>query len=98
MGHRPELATASRMEPFKRGGLVIASPYVTFAAERGHGQPIGSRFTVTEPRRLAYWDPSIELPETTSTRRAMACPWSPPAPPAVPITTAELIAELFAES
>ena len=77
---------------------MIASPYETFAADRGHGQPIGSSFTVTEPRRLAYWDPSIELPETTSTRHAMACPWSPPSPKSEPISAAEMFAAMFGES
>ena len=59
---------------------MIASPFALFSADRGHGFPIGSTYEVIDPARLAYWDPSIELPETTSTRRAMACPWSPPLP------------------
>lgn len=53
---------------------MIASPYSTFPGERGQGFPIGTPYSVTEPARLAYWDPSLELPATTSTRRAMACP------------------------
>jgi len=76
---------------------MIASPYSTFAADRGQGFPIGSTYEVITPARLAYWEPSLEFPEPTSTRRAMACPWSPPAPPAEPITTAELIAAMFGE-
>ena len=54
------------------------SPRDTFTATRGHGFPIGTPYQVTEPARLAYWDPAHELPASTSTRRAMACPWSPP--------------------
>ena len=77
---------------------MIASPYSTFAADRGQGFPIGSTYEVITPARLAYWAPDEWIEESTSTRRAMACPWSPPTPPAVPITAAELIAELFAES
>lgn len=42
------------------------------------GSPIGTEYTVTEPARLAYWDPSIEIPASTSTRRAAACPWYAP--------------------
>ena len=59
---------------------MISSPYSTFTADRGHGFPIGSIYKVIVPARLAYWDPSLELPETTSRRRAMACPWSAPIP------------------
>ena len=57
------------------------SPRDTFTATRGHGFPIGTAYKVTEPARLAYWDPAHEIPASTSTRRAMACPWSPPAAP-----------------
>ena len=77
---------------------MIASPYATFEAERGHGQPIGSTYEVITPARLAYWAPDEWIEESTSTRRAMACPWSPPAPPAAPMTTAEMIEALFGES
>ena len=57
------------------------SPRDTFTATRGHGFPIGTAYQVTEPARLAYWAPDEWIEETTSTRRAMACPWSPPAAP-----------------
>ena len=76
---------------------MIASPYSTFSGERGHGFPIGTTYSVTEPARLAYWDPSLELPATTSTRRAMACPWSPPRPPVPPMTDAQYLAALFGD-
>ena len=76
---------------------MIASPYSTFSGERGQGFPIGTPYSVTEPARLAYWDPSLELPATTSTRRAMACPWSPPRPPAPPLTDAQYLAALFGD-
>ena len=74
---------------------MIASPYSTFPGERGQGFPIGTPYSVTEPARLAYWDPSLELPATTSSRRAMACPWSPPRPPVPPMTDAEFFAAMF---
>ena len=77
---------------------MIASPYSTFTAQRGHGFPIGSTYEVIEPERLAYWAPDEIIPATTSTRRAMACPWSPPTPPAAPLTDAEFLAAMFGDS
>jgi hypothetical protein len=82
---------------------MIASPYSTFTADRGHGFPIGSTYEVIDPARLAYWDPSLELPETTSTRRAMACPWSPPiprihGPKSAPNPALNLFEQMFGES
>lgn len=77
---------------------MIASPYETFAADRSHGFPIGSTYEVSTPARLAYWAPDEWIPETTSTRRAMACPWSPPAPKSEPISAAEMFAAMFGES
>tara|TARA_Y100000289_G_scaffold42420_2_gene42116 strand:- start:124 stop:354 length:231 start_codon:yes stop_codon:yes gene_type:complete len=74
---------------------MIASPYSTFAANRGQGFAIGTQYEITEPARLAYWDPSIEIPATTSTRRALACPWSPPKKPA---PVADLFAAMFGDS
>ena len=74
----------------RRGDLmqIPRSPRDTFTATRGHGFPIGTAYQVTEPARLAYWAPDEWIEETTSTRRAMACPWSPPVrlmgEPAVP--------------
>ena len=77
---------------------MIASPFALFSADRGYGFPIGSTYEVTDPARLAYWDPSIELPETTSTHRAMACPWSPPSTPGVKISADHLFAAMFGDS
>jgi hypothetical protein len=77
---------------------MIASPFALFSADHGHGFPIGSTYEVIDPARLAYWDPSIEIPETTSTRRAMACPWSPPSSPAVEISADEIFAAMFGDS
>ena len=77
---------------------MIASPYSTFAAERGHGFPIGSTYEVIDPARLAYWSPDEWIEESTSTRRAMACPWSPPSSPAVEISPDEIFAGMFGES
>ena len=44
------------------------------------GWPTGTPYQITEPARLAYWDPSELLPARTVTRRAFACDWTPPAP------------------
>ena len=59
---------------------MIASPYSTFSTLRDHGAPIGTPYEVINPAGLAYWAPDEWIEETTSTRRAMACPWSPPTP------------------
>ncbi len=77
---------------------MIASPYAPYTAHRGHGFPIGSTYEVIEPAGLAYWAPDEWIEARTSTRRAMACPWSPPTPPAVPMTDAEFFAAMFGES
>ena len=74
---------------------MISSPYSTFTAQRGHGFPIGSTYEVTEPERLAYWAPDEVIPATTSTRRALACPWSPPKKLA---PVADLFAAMFGDS
>ena len=75
---------------------MISSPYSTFTAQRGHGFPIGSTYEVIEPAHIAYWAPDELIPATTSTRRALACPWSPPKPPAAPV--ADLFAAMFGDS
>ena len=36
---------------------MIASPYATFTGDRGHGEPIGTLYEITEPAGLAYWAP-----------------------------------------
>jgi hypothetical protein len=77
---------------------MISSPYSTFAADRGHGFPIGSTYEVITPARLAYWAPDEWIEQSTSTRRAMACPWSPPSPKSEPISAAEMFAAMFGES
>lgn len=59
---------------------MIASPYATYTADRGHGEPIGTPYEVTNPAGLAYWAPDEWIEESTSIRRAMACRWSPPIP------------------
>ena len=82
---------------------MIASPYSTYSADRGHGFPIGSTYEVIEPERLAYWAPDEIIPATTSTRRAMACPWSPPiprvqGPKPVPDSSLNLFEQMFGDS
>ena len=82
---------------------MIASPYATFEAERGHGQPIGSTYEVIEPAHLSYWQPDEWIEESTSTRRAMACPWSPPiprihGPNSAPNPALNLFEQMFGES
>jgi hypothetical protein len=77
---------------------VIASPFALFSADRGHGFPIGSTYEVIEPAHLSYWEPDEWIEESTSTRRAMACPWSPPSTPAVEISADEIFAAMFGES
>ena len=77
---------------------MIASPYATYTADRGHGEPIGTLYEITEPAGLAYWAPDEWIDARTTTRRAMACRWSPPTPPAAPMTDAEFFAAMFGDS
>ena len=58
--------------------------------------PIGTAYTVIEPARLAYWDPSIEIDASTSTRYAQAC-YLPAfiADPVAGMTTEEFMAAMF---
>ena len=77
---------------------MIASPYATYTADRGHGEPIGTLYEITEPARLAYWAPDEWIEARTSTRRAMACRWSPPVRPTAPLTDAEFFALMFGET
>jgi len=74
---------------------MISSPYSTFAANRGQGFAIGTHYEITEPARLAYWAPDELIPARTITRRALACPWSPPKKPA-PVP--DLFAAMFGDS
>ena len=70
---------------------MIASPYSTFAANRGQGFAIGTRYEITHPAPL----PDQLNAEIKTTRRALACPWSPPKKPA---PVADLFAAMFGDS
>ena len=76
---------------------MIASPYSTFSTLRDHGSPIGTPYEVTNPAGLAYWAPDEWFEESTSTRRAMACHWTPPTPSAPPMSDAEFFTAMFGE-
>ena len=59
------------------------------------GWPTGTPYEITEPARLAYWDPSELLPARTVARRALACEWSAPRPVTHYETAADLFAAMF---
>ena len=75
---------------------MISSPYSTFSTLRDRGAPIGSTYEVIDPAHIAYWAPDELIPAATSTRRAMACRWAPPKPPAAPVP--DLFAAMFGDS
>ena len=61
--------------------MITRSPRDLFQAPTVDGLPIGDRYSVTLPRRLAYWAPDQELAESTIERVALACPIRSHLPP-----------------